>query len=260
MLLRWVLTRDEASVRAMAGDYGASWVGVDGNSDTRVRPQGWDDVAGTIDESLPAEEKVRAAVLKASVVVIPAMEEIRGFLRGGELQCQARRNGSGDIETIGCEQWGGLRICSPDGRDIAVPVTSEFDVLVRRPPAHYLSGSVAANDTPTVWVDLVFAAEQARKLWPPHDVGGAAENLLPTPCAVPFMRTGAPGRPSMGMHIILAEFGRRRQAGLCEPLLRREAAILEKWFVASYPTAQPVTLKTIENKIRAGYRQWKNQT
>ena len=62
MLLRWVLTRDRASVLAMADDYGASWVGIEGNSVTRVRPQGWDDVASMIDESLPAEERVRAAV------------------------------------------------------------------------------------------------------------------------------------------------------------------------------------------------------
>jgi hypothetical protein len=66
MLLRWVLTRDEASVRAMADDYGASWVGVDGNSNTRVRPQGWDDVAGTIDESLPAEEKLTRLIRQAA--------------------------------------------------------------------------------------------------------------------------------------------------------------------------------------------------
>jgi hypothetical protein len=262
MLLRWVLTRDRALVLAMADDYGASWVGVEGNSVTRVRPQGWDDVAGVIDKSLPAEERVKAAVLRANVVMIPALKEIHGFLRSGDIQCQARRNGSGDIENVGREQWGGLRIRSFgglrirsfEGRDIAVPVTSEADRLQPRSLADYLSGSVPANDTPTVWVDPVFSAEQATKLWPQR-AGSAAKNLLP-PHPNPFMATGAPGRPSGGMHVISVEFDRRRRENLCEASLREEAGTLEQWFGKGYPTAQPVKRKTIENKIRADYRQW----
>jgi hypothetical protein len=170
MLLRWVLTRDKASVLAMADDYGAVWIEVEGKHVERVRPQGWGDVARAyrIDESLPAKERMRAAVLKSTEDVIPAEKEIRDFLRRGYIQCQARRNGSGDIENIGREQWGGLRFYSFEGRDVAVPVNAEVDRLQQcRSLADYLSGSVPANDTPTVWVDPVFPAEQAMRLWGP---------------------------------------------------------------------------------------------
>ena len=169
MLLRWVLTRDKAPVLAMARDHGALWVDVESKGVERIRPQGWDNVAVEIDYSLSREERLAVAVVRSDMFVIPAIKEIRDLLRGGHLQCQARRNGSGDIENVGREQWGGLRICSVEGRDIAVPVTSESDRLQQRSLPEYLSGSVPANDTPTVWVDLVFSAEQAMRLWPPDE-------------------------------------------------------------------------------------------
>jgi hypothetical protein len=169
MLLRWVETRDKASVLAMADDYGAVWVEVEGKHVERVRPQGWDDVAYYVDGSLPAEERLTAAFVRANRLVIPAMKKIRESLRRGDIQCQARRNGSGDIENVGREQWGGLRLCSFEGRDIAVPVNSVADSLLLRSLHDYLSVGVPANETPTVWVDLVFSAEQAMKRWPPNE-------------------------------------------------------------------------------------------
>lgn len=72
-----------------------------------------------------------------------------------------------------------------------------------------------------------------------------------------FMPTGAPGRPSRGMHVIRAEFDRRRVDDQCKPSLREEAGELESWFHLRYPRVQPVTLKTIENNIRVDYRTWK---
>jgi hypothetical protein len=70
------------------------------------------------------------------------------------------------------------------------------------------------------------------------------------------MRTGAPGRPSKGMHVIRIEFDRRRIENECKPSLREEAAALEGWFRNCYPKAQPVKRKTIENNIRADFRQY----
>jgi hypothetical protein len=81
----------------------------------------------------------------------------------------------------------------------------------------------------------------------------AVEKLFPTK-PVPFMPTGAPGRPSKGMHLIRIEFDRRRIANECKPSLREEAAELEVWFRNRYPTAQPVKHNTIENNIRSDYR------
>jgi hypothetical protein len=81
------------------------------------------------------------------------------------------------------------------------------------------------------------------------------EKLLPRKNS-PFMPTGAPGRPSKGTHVIRIEFDRRRIANECKLLLRDEAAELEGWFRSCYPTAQPVKRKTIENNIRADFRQY----
>ena len=93
MLLRWVLTRDKASVLAMADDYGAVWIEVEGKHVERVRPQGWDDVARAyrIDESIPAEERMRAAVLKSTEVVIPAKKRSATFCAA--VISSARRGG-----------------------------------------------------------------------------------------------------------------------------------------------------------------------
>jgi hypothetical protein len=72
-----------------------------------------------------------------------------------------------------------------------------------------------------------------------------------------FMPTGAPGRPSKGMHFVRSEFDQRRHDNKCKQSLREEATELEHWFRARYPMAQPVKLKTIENNIRGDYRAWK---
>jgi hypothetical protein len=71
-----------------------------------------------------------------------------------------------------------------------------------------------------------------------------------------MLTTGAPGRPSKGMHLIRAEFDRRRGANECKPSLREEATELEEWFRNNYPKAQSVKRKTIENSIRTAYKQW----
>jgi hypothetical protein len=70
------------------------------------------------------------------------------------------------------------------------------------------------------------------------------------------MPTGAPGRPSKGMHLIRAEFDRRITENSCKLLLREEATDLKQWFFRENPNAQSPTVKTIENNIRADHRQW----
>jgi len=68
------------------------------------------------------------------------------------------------------------------------------------------------------------------------------------------MRTGAPGRPSKGMHLIRMEFERRLGETACKRMLREEATELRQWFYSTYPNAQPPTIKTIENNLRSDYR------
>jgi predicted DNA-binding transcriptional regulator AlpA len=53
----------------------------------------------------------------------------------------------------------------------------------------------------------------------PPAQGYAVDDLLPED-RVPFMPTGAPGRPSKGMHVIQIEFDRRPNANECKASLR----------------------------------------
>jgi hypothetical protein len=95
---------------------------------------------------------------------------------------------------------------------------------------------------------------------PSDPVGQAEQNPdseLPGHGASPFMPTGAPGRPTKGMHVIKAKFQQRCRNDTCLPMVSKEAAWLEQWFKEEYPTAQPLSAKTIETGIRDDYRAWK---
>lgn len=171
MLMHWVLTRDKKAVLSMVDDYGGSLV--EGDNVTRIRPPTWEDMAWgpAVDASLSAEQQTKAAILRAHREIIPAWEEIYGALRRGDLDSWARPNGSGDLTRIGPIQWAGLRIRSLDGHDIAVPVDSEQNPLpLPRTLADYLSRSVPATSTPTVWPDPLLSAEKVMQLWPPHTI------------------------------------------------------------------------------------------
>jgi hypothetical protein len=85
--------------------------------------------------------------------------------------------------------------------------------------------------------------------WPPHFEPTMTDSATPA--------TGAPGRPSKGMHLIRAEFERRIDKNTCKPSLREEATELEQWFRRRHPRAPFPTVKTIENSIRSDYGTWK---
>jgi hypothetical protein len=71
----------------------------------------------------------------------------------------------------------------------------------------------------------------------------------------PGRKTGnPPGRPS-SMHIVEAEFRKRRDTGHCESSLQAEADYLEIWFKKNHPDKQSVTSKTIANRIRDDFRE-----
>jgi hypothetical protein len=111
-------------------------------------------------------------------------------------------------------------------------------------------------DLPEAFSELAHDTGQARRTLKTA-VGADSDDTEPTQNRSElFMPTGGPGRPSKGMHMIRIEFYRRRQANECKPTLREEASDLEEWFRRSYPTAQPVKRKTIENNIRSDYRTW----
>ena len=56
------------------------------------------------------------------------------------------------------------------------------------------------------------------------------------------------------MHLVEAEFERRRTAGALAPTLKEQSRLLEDWFRRHYPETQPMTAKTIENRLRDQFR------
>lgn len=86
-------------------------------------------------------------------------------------------------------------------------------------------------------------------------IGPRVMETPPTPVAAPPLpETGAPGRPSH-MHMIEAEFEHRNQTAQIENSLAREAAALAAWFKTHHPDKQPVTAKTISNRLRSRFRE-----
>jgi hypothetical protein len=266
MLLRWVLTRDSEAVLSMVGDYGGLLV--EGAKVFSIRPLTWDDVVRiyAIEESLPAEEKLTKAVMKAELEIIPAQQEVYGALRRGKLDAWARPNGSGDIEKIEPIQWAALRFRTHDGHDIAVPVDSEKRPLpLLRTLAEYLSGEVPATSRPTVWPDPLFPAEQATDIWPARaiDQGSRAPRQIEPlrgSGATALVPDSGPSRVSAANQIALTDTLSLRSAP--EPEIHK--AITTAYDNAEATSAKPPNLREIKSPVQAillnrGYKASGNQ-
>ena len=70
-------------------------------------------------------------------------------------------------------------------------------------------------------------------------------------------RTGAPGRPSKGAHLISDEFDRRSELGDLEAGVTEQARVLLQWLKETHPLRERPTVRTIENQIRDRYRRAK---
>ena len=104
-----------------------------------------------------------------------------------------------------------------------------------------------------VWLEK-WLAEAVKHGWRTQEeatafMHAAGMAVTPAPSA-----TGAPGRPS-SMHLIKAEFERRRESGLTEKTLAAEVRYLGTWLRENYPDHPPAKEKTISNKMRQAYRQ-----
>ena len=69
--------------------------------------------------------------------------------------------------------------------------------------------------------------------------------------------TGAPGRPTKSMHLIIDECRRRLEAGIAEPRLADEARALLVWLWQEQPIRDRPTEKSIANAIRGEYRAYR---
>jgi hypothetical protein len=175
-LLRWVLTRDEMAVAAMAESYGNRYV--EQGEIIPVRPETWDDVvrAFLMGDEPPTERSrsdLKTAIDKAELELFPAWQKIYKALRSGALDSWARPNRLGDLIRIDPIEYERFRFRSLDGHDFVIPVDICDEPLCPHPIAEYLTGAIPATTTPTVWPDPLFSAQQAMSLWPPHEPSAA---------------------------------------------------------------------------------------
>jgi hypothetical protein len=71
----------------------------------------------------------------------------------------------------------------------------------------------------------------------------------------PAAQTGVPGRPEKHISVVIQEFERQAKAGRIAPSLAQQARGLAEWFQTAHPDKQAPTPKTIENRLRAQYRE-----
>jgi hypothetical protein len=168
MVLKWVLTRNQAGVVAMADTYGAVGVFEDGTVSHLV-PKDMEAVLieyCTDPTFAPGEERAAAAVVR-SERAIEAIREMHAALCRGSLKTHSRRNGSGDVEEIDPSQWVSLKLQSCNGHDVAVPVDVQKQPLnLLREIADYIAGKVSPDSLPTVWPDPIFSADRVMQIWP----------------------------------------------------------------------------------------------
>lgn len=74
------------------------------------------------------------------------------------------------------------------------------------------------------------------------------------PFALALRGTGAPGRPTKSIFLIVDEFERRAASGTCMPTLREEATALLAWIKFAHPQRERPVIKTIENNIRRSFK------
>ena len=79
------------------------------------------------------------------------------------------------------------------------------------------------------------------------DLGVIHRTLRARPFSLP---RGRAGRPTARERIV-AEYERRLDAGVAEPVLAREASALSEWHSEAHPTDRQPAVKTIEGHIRA---------
>jgi hypothetical protein len=167
MVLKWVLTRDEAAVLSMADIYGMVAILEDGTVSPCVA-EDMDAVAIAYCRDETVATSTRTVVLR-SQRVIAKRNAIYQALRRGQLEARARRNGTGDVETIARDQWLSLIFRSWDGHDLAVPINIGQDALkLPRALEDYLEGNVPSEMLPAVWPDPHFIASQVLQAWPRH--------------------------------------------------------------------------------------------
>ena len=192
MLLYWVLTRDEGAVLNMADDYGSFQPSLGGQV-VRTRAETWSSVCGAY--ANPNSDNTPKGTIEArwkfQDEVQPREDEIYAALRSGKLRSWVTCSETGDLISANPAEWIPRRFFSMNGHDLAVPPGDwgrRFEI------AEYLGGDAPLPVPPTVWMDPVFSAEDAKKLWPAFRTDG---EQVPEPVSVETAQGGQAADPEV---------------------------------------------------------------
>lgn len=109
------------------------------------------------------------------------------------------------------------------------------------------------DDAPIDLNAILEVVARYRARWAENeDISEWSQDEIPSP----LMKTGVPGRPT-AIHFVITEFERRAAQNQCEKTLTREAQTLAAWYRRHHPEAPILSRKTIENRLRQPYRDWK---
>jgi hypothetical protein len=183
------------------------------------------DAVNAIDHQI---ENVRASVMKI----------MRDEAAMGKWLAIGRRRPDSPHELIPARHWPFLTIDIENNS--AIGKDSGFREL------HCATTANIAKDHPLL---VSFRCTNQRLL--PEKIKEISSNVRPE--QPDLARNGAPGRPSY-MHLVEDEFKRRRDAGLLEPSVTKEAAALAAWFRTAYPKVSPLKPKSISNRLWDLYR------
>lgn len=98
----------------------------------------------------------------------------------------------------------------------------------------------------------LFSSNAVRDAFPAME----SERPIGKAIAAVGMRTGDPGRPPKGFQLYMAEHRRRCDAGEALEKVAHEAEHLAQWYAIQFPSADPVSPGTVENRIREQHRHY----
>lgn len=192
--------------------------------------------AATLADHLAADlarmESHRTALENALTELVRAIAG--GRIEAWAVRCNAAGEPIGDGVAVPIEPavfYNGDRTISPDGMVEPAPDADGNTALgdILRPRGPYYRG-------------VTFDAAEVRRVWPQNPAGTAPETSQ-------SYRTGAEGRPS-SKNLVVAQYERRTAVGNRGPSLRSDAEALRAWLCDTHPEAPPMTIGTIENRIR----------
>jgi hypothetical protein len=171
----------------------------------------------------------------------PAYEQLLARIASEEIKVVGTRNG--ERQPVPGYHFAGCKVSYP-----FVEEPFELPSFAYLDEEHWLKGHDDSLQSRhgRQWGRLMVLKSDVARFWPLDEAAGVGYPL----------RSGTPGRPT-AMHLVQAEFDARCARGEVAASLTAEAQDLLNWLRRAHPSAPPLTPKTIQNNLRAAFRQYK---